>query len=123
MRHRSIAFLVLFFSGLQVAFAQQEVTLEQVVALALEKNYDVRIMQKQSESAETDNDLAWGAFLPEIRATGARVWNSNNQKLQVRSRETNDIITNEGDVSSNNTNASAQLTWTLFDGTRMFAAR
>lgn len=123
MRHRLIAFLVLFFSGLHIAFAQQEVTLEQVVAIALEKNYDVRIVEKQSEAAETDNDLAWGAFLPEIRATAGRTWNNNNQKLQVRSRETNDIISNEGDVSSNNTNASAQLIWTLFDGTRMFAAR
>lgn len=123
MRHRSIAFLVLFFSGLHVVCAQQEVTLEQAVALALEKNYDVRIVQKESEAAETDNDLAWGGFLPEIRATGGRAWNNNNQELQVRSRETNDIVTNEGDVSSNNMNASALLTWTLFDGTRMFAAR
>jgi len=121
MRHRLVAFL--FFSGFHVVFAQQEIALEQVVALALEKNYDVQIVAKESEAAETDNNMAWAAFMPEIRATGARVWNNNNQKLQVRSRETNDIITNEGDVSSNNTNASAQLTWTLFDGTRMFAAR
>ena len=105
MRHRLLAVLV--FSTLQLAFAQQEITLEQAVALALEKNYDVQIVNKDSEAAQTNNDLAWGAFMPEIRLSGARTWNNNNQELQVRSRETNDIITNEGDVSSNNTNASA----------------
>lgn len=123
MRIKSVVLLCLFFSGVQPGFAQQEVTLEQVVALALEKNYDVQIAENESQAAATDNDLSWGAFLPQIRATGSRVWNNNNQKLRVRSRETNDIVTNEGDVSSTNTNASAQLTWTLFDGTRMFSTR
>ena len=118
-----MVFLSVFFAGGQFTFAQQQITLEEVVALALEKNYDIQIVRNESEAAQSDNDLAWGAFLPEIRATGARVWNSNDQKLQVRSRETNEIETIDGDVSSTNTNASAQLTWTLFDGTRMFATR
>jgi outer membrane protein TolC len=123
MRIRWIVFLAVFFAGSEAALAQEQISLEEVVALALEKNYDVQIVRKESEAAQSDNDLAWGGFLPEVRATGSRVWNSNNQKLQVRSRETNEIESIEGDVSSTNTNASAQLTWTLFDGTRMFATR
>lgn len=117
--------MLLFFicSGFHFGFAQEEVSLEQVVSLALEKNYDVQIFKKISEGAETNKDYAWGAFLPQINATGARTWNDNEQKLRVRSRETGDIVTNTGDVVSNNTSASAQLVWTLFDGTRMFATR
>ena len=106
-----------------MACAQEQITLEEVIALALEENYDVQVMQKLSESAETNKKLAWAAFLPQINATGSRVWNDNFQKLRVRSRETNDIIAQEGDVASNNMNASAQLVWTLFDGARMFATR
>lgn len=123
MKRRLSVSLFFVFSVSQLAFSQERITLEQVVALALEKNYDVQVMRKLSESAETDKDLSWGAFLPQINATGARTWNDNFQSLRVRSRETNDIIAQEGDVASNNTNASAQLVWTLFDGAGMFATR
>lgn len=123
MKRRLSVSLFFVFSVSQFAFSQERITLEQVVALALEKNYDVQVMRKLSESAETDKDLSWGAFLPQINATGARTWNDNFQSLRVRSRETNDIIAQEGDVASNNTNASAQLVWTLFDGAGMFATR
>src|SRR5687767_10540803 len=117
-------FAALFIScTVHFAFAQEEVSLEQVVALALEKNYDVRIVKKLADAARTDNDYAWAAFLPQISATGSRTWNENDQKIRVRDRTTNEIVTIEGDIASNNTNASAQLVWTLFDGTSMFAAR
>jgi outer membrane protein len=123
MRRKILAIGFLVLSACHFSSAQEQITLEQVIALALEKNYDVQVMQKLSESAETDKKLAWGAFLPQINATGSRAWNDNYQKLRVRSRETNDIIAQEGDVASNNINASAQLVWTLFDGARMFARR
>lgn len=123
MNHRCIAFLLLLFSGYHFAMAQEEISLERVVALALEKNYDVQVMKKVSEAAQTNRDYSWGAFLPQINATGARVWNNNNQQIRFRSRETNEIVGDEGDVASNNINASAQLVWNLFDGTRMFSTR
>ena len=123
MRHKLFVFLPLFFSAFHFAFGQEEISLEQVVALGLEKNYDVQILKKVSEVAETDKDYSWGAFLPQITVTGARVWNDNFQKLKVLDRETNDTVTIQGDIASNNINASGQLVWTLFDGTRMFATR
>ena len=123
MRLKTFSFLVILVSGVHFAFGQEEVTLEQVVALSLEKNYDVQIMRKLSQAAETDDDLAWAAFLPQVNATGGRMWNDNYQNIRARSRETNDIVSFEGDVKSSNTNASAQLVWNLFDGTRMFARR
>lgn len=123
MKHRLFISYFLFIVSCSLVHAQEEITLEQVVALALEKNFDVQIMRQQAKAADTDRDLSWGAFLPQVNATGSRSWNDNFQSLRVRSRETNDIIAQEGDVASNNTNASAQLVWTLFDGAGMFAAR
>ena len=118
MRHRAIAFLVFLFSS-QVVFAQEEVTLEQVVALALEKNYDVLIARNVSQSAETNDQYVFGAFLPQVTAEGATVWNANDQTLRFQDASRN----NSGEAQSNNLNASVQLVWTLFDGTRMFASR
>ena len=123
MNHRFFVFLFLFLSGSGFAFAQEEITLEQVVALALEKNYDVQIMRKLSQAAQTDDSYAWAAFLPQINVTGSRTWNENHQKLRIKLQNTEEIVTVEGDVASNNINASGQLVWTLFDGTGMFATR
>ena len=123
MNHRLSAIVFLLFTGFHFAFGQEEISLQQAVALALEKNYDVQILKKVSEAAETDKSYSWAAFLPQLTATGARAWNENFQKLRVRDRETNDIVSIEGDIASNNINASGQLVWTLFDGAGMFATR
>ena len=102
-----------------ISNAQEEISLERMVALALERNYDVLISKNVSEAAATDNNYAYGAFLPQVNATGSMVWNSNDQALRFQDASRN----NSGKAESNNISASAQLTWTLFDGTRMFATR
>lgn len=119
MKRRLVVVLLLFIGFCKISFAQEEVSLEQVIALALEKNYDVRISKVISESAQTDKDYAWGAFLPQLNATGGTVWNNNNQELRFQDASRN----NSGKAESNQTTASLQLNWTLFDGTRMFATR
>jgi outer membrane protein TolC len=131
MKYKSLGIFFLVFCICTVSLAQEEYSLEQVVALALQKNYDVQIVKKAAEAAETNQSYAWGAFLPQINGTASRVWNKfqpfpssrNGQTIRLRDRETNEIVTIEGDIASNNVNASAQLVWTLFDGTRMFATR
>ena len=119
MKHRFFAFLFFILSGFHFAYAQEEVTLEQVIALALQKNFDVQLAKNLSESAATNNDYVVGAFLPQINATGTTVWNDNEQNLRFQDQSRN----NSGEAMSNNISGSVQLVWTLFDGTRMFATR
>jgi outer membrane protein len=109
---------VLFLLTHQIVSAQQ-VTLEQVVSMAVERNYDVLLARTDAKAARTDKNYAWGAFLPQINATASTVWNDNNQELRFQDASRN----NSGKAESNNTTASVQLNWTLFDGTRMFATR
>ena len=112
-------FLFVFIFAFYTSFSQEEIPLDQIIALALEKNYDVQLSKNVSEAASTDNQYAIGAFLPQLNAVGATVWNSNNQELRFQDESRN----NSGKAEANNTSASVQLTWTLFDGTRMFATR
>jgi outer membrane protein len=114
-------FLTVFsISGLaQFAFAQEEVSLQQVISLALEKNYDIRVAKQVSASASTDNQFAYGGFLPQLNAVGATVWNNNQQELRFQDASRN----SSGKAENNNTTASLQLGWTLFDGAGMFATR
>jgi len=118
MRLKSV-FALLLFSGFHAAIAQEEVSLEQVVALALEKNYDVRVARNVSETAAMNDRYVVGAFLPQIDAQAAKVWNDNEQVLRFQDASRN----NSGEAKSNNITGSVQLVWTLFDGTRMFATR
>lgn len=99
--------------------AQEKISLDQVIDLALEKNYDVRLARTESETVRTDDAYSWGAFLPQVNAQAGWVWNNNYQQLEFADASRN----GEGDVESNNFTASLALSWTLFDGTRMFAAR
>lgn len=102
-----------------VAIAQEQISLEQVIALALERNYDVQLARRISEAAATDERYSNAVFLPQLNAVGAVVWNSNEQELRFQ----DEVRNNSGTAESNNTTASLQLSWTLFDGTRMFATR
>lgn len=99
------------------AHAQEELSLEQVVALALEKNYDVLLAKNQAEAAAKDRQFAPYALGPQLNATGSMLWTENDQELRFENAGNN----REGDTKSKNTAASVQLSWVLFDGTRMFA--
>jgi outer membrane protein len=102
--------------------AQEEVTLEQVVSLALEKNYDVRVSKTISESNSKNLQYANGAFLPQINATGGIGWSTSEQTVKVH-REDKADTTRTGQAASQNLTGALQLNWTLFDGTRMFSTR
>lgn len=110
--------LLLFINSVNIANAQDElISLEQVIALALEKNYDIRVLQNSANSASVDKKLSVGAFFPVINANGSRVWNNNNQKQELAN---NTEVERKG-IKSNNLSGSVQLNWLLFDGARMFA--
>lgn len=113
-------FFVLALTGfITLANAQEKIPLEQVIALSLEKNYDVILAKNSSQVNTTNDNYAWAAFLPQLNATGSTVWNNNRQRLEFQDVTRN----NSGLAQSNNIVGTVQLTWTLFDGTKMFATR
>ncbi len=100
--------------------AQQDVvSVEQVVKLALQENYDIKLFQNSAALALNDDRFGYGLFLPTINATGAFTRNTNNAKI-VRFDNIERVSPAAITVNSN---AGVQLVWTLFDGTKMFAAR
>jgi outer membrane protein len=117
MKVRLVGLATLFCFICRFAYAQEEISLEQVMALALERNYDIRIAKNVSLSATTDKDYAWAAFLPQLNGVGTVLWNSNQQTLRFQDASRN----NSGKAESKNIGASVQLNWLLFDGTKMFA--
>ena len=103
-------FCVFVFNGA----ASQNITLEDVIAVAIEKNYDVRVLQTTSAIAANDNRYAYGAFIPQINANGSYTKNNNDSRTVTFT----DLETIRTGAKSTTTNGSVQLLWTLFDGTK-----
>ena len=120
MKRSSVVVAFIFVFVFNIARAQEEIiSLEQVIALALEKNYDVRVSQNLAYSAATDDKYATGAFLPVVNANGSRVWNRSDSKQRLA----NDSLVQRNGIRTNNLAGNVQLSWLLFDGGRMFATR
>jgi outer membrane protein TolC len=111
--------LPFFLFAITNLIAQEKVTLDQVIKTTMEKNYDVVLSKNNADSKRTDNEYAFGAFLPQVSATGALGWSKTHQILEF----TNTANNKDGQAEANTTNASIATTWTLFDGTKMFATR
>lgn len=98
---------------------QSLVTVEDALAMAMQKNFDVKIQQTAAAGASVDRQFAVGAFLPQLNGVGGRNFNVNDQNQILA----NDTRVERNGIESNNLNGSVQLVWTIFDGTRMFATR
>ena len=109
---------MLLFGAFQ-ASAQEILTLEQAIGLALKNNYDIRLAKNDSSSFALDNRYANAAFLPRLNGTASKVWNTNAQKQELANGTKRDT----SGLKSNNLQAAINLNWTLFDGLKMFATR
>ena len=111
-----IAFALISISS----FAQQRILgLEEAIANALQKNYDILLAKNDSTVAAIDYSYRSAAFLPRLNANAATVWNNNNAKQTLSDgtkRESNGL-------RSNNISSQLALNWTLFDGFKMFATK
>jgi outer membrane protein TolC len=95
------------------------ITLNDAIALSLQNNYDIQLSRNDSLLAALDYAYANYSLLPRISASGGLNFNNNNQK-QVLADGTK---RERSGIRSNQTAASLNLNWTLFDGFRMFIAR
>ena len=114
----SIVFAVVCFCMSINISAQPLLTPEEAIAVALQNNYEIRLSRNDSAIAALDYEYRNAVFLPRLNANAGTVWTHNNQRQEFNSGEVR-----QGNVATNNINASLNLDWTLFDGFKMFATR
>lgn len=98
--------------------AQRLLTLEEAIATALQYNYDIILSRNDSAVAALDYSYRNAIFLPRVNGNVGATWNRNNQKQEFATG-----TKREGDVKTNNLVGSLTLSWTLFDGGKMFVTR
>ncbi len=110
--------VVIFTLSKVISTAQEVLTLQDAIAIALKNNYNIRMANNQTNIAYVNNTLGNAGFLPNLNLGVGQNFNVNNTELKFFSGETR-----EGTNQIDNLNANLILGWTLFDGMQMFINR
>ncbi|HLF34483.1 MAG TPA: TolC family protein [Cyclobacteriaceae bacterium] len=113
--------LLLCFSGKETFSQSDTVSFSELFAEALNNNFGIRITRNNAALADNSNTLGNAGFLPEMNITSALGRTVNNTKQQFFDPTRPPV--ERTDAKSISMNAIAELTWTVFDGFRMFATK
>ena len=114
--NKLVKFLVLFFIASAI-HAQELLTVEDAVKIALENNFQIRIASNELEIDKSGVNIGNAGMLPTV---GATLNNNNSIQNSSQTRADGNLI--ELDKAKNNSlNYGVVMDWTLFDGFRMFA--
>lgn len=99
--------------------AQQLLTLEDAVKIALENNYDIRLSKNELKIDELNNSAANAGMLPLIQAEIV----NNNSILNTTQTQADGNKRSLDGARNLNLTYGVGLDWTVFDGLRMFARK
>lgn len=91
----------------------------EAVAQTLKSNFDIRLAQADAAVARVQNNYGNAGFLPVIDLNASANTANNNTHQEF----SNGSGVNRNGVGSSNVTAGAYLSWTIFDGMKMFAAK
>jgi len=116
MKRILTSLVVVFFTS--VLFAQSPLTLEDAVDTALKNNFDIRISRNVSGIAQANNTAGNAGMLPTVSFNGSVAAALNSEHQESSSGAVTN--TNPSTVAGN---AGIELSWTLYDGGKMFVTR
>lgn len=109
--------LVFVFSFQNFGFAQEVLTIEEAVEIALKNNYDITIASNELKIDIENATIGNAGFLPKVDASITNNYNIQNIE-QTRSEG---AVLKENNARSSNLAYGVNLGWTIFDGFNMFA--
>lgn len=109
--------LVLFLFCVAKSSAQEILTIEDAMKIALENNFEIKIAKNNSTISETNLTVGNAGLLPTATANIVDN-NSVTNSTQVRQDGTSTTLNN---AKNNSLTYGVSLGWTVFDGMRMFA--
>ncbi len=109
--------LILFFLCITKINAQEVLTIEDAMRIALENNFEIKIAKNNSKISETNVTIGNAGMLPSAAASITDN-NSVTNSSQTRQDGTSTSLDN---AKNNSLNYGVSLGWTVFDGMKMFA--
>jgi outer membrane protein len=111
-------FLILFFNAF--TYAQNVLSVEDAIGIALKHNYDILVSLNYARIDSINNTPGNAGMLPNIALTGSDNYSPGENINQKLSNGTRSASSN---ARSNSLNSDIVLNWTLFDGGKMFVTR
>ena len=117
---KTILNLVLLILFSQIIYAQDILTAEDAVSIALKNNYDILVARNNAAIDSINNTPGNAGMLPEIAITGSDNYSPGDNVIQKFSDGTQVTSSN---IRSNSLNTDVGLSWMLFDGGKMFVTK
>lgn len=109
--------IILLLAVLPAVHAQEVLTVDQAVQIALKNNYDIRIATNESEVSKENNSIGNAGMLPKVDASLVK----NNNIRNTEQTQSNGEVRQLDNAKNNTLEYGVRLGWTVFDGFRMFA--
>jgi outer membrane protein len=103
----------------EIAQAQELLTLNQALQLALQNNYAILIAKYEADITKNNNTVGGAGMLPNIIGSATQ----DNQTLNTKQKFLNGAENNRDGANNNSLNANVELGWNIFDGFKMFATK
>ena len=116
---KKIIYFALFFMVCSVSKGQNTLTVDDAVQIALKKNFDILVARNDADMAKTNNTAGNAGMLPDISLNGSGNYNLSN----IHQKLSNGTENNNSSFSTKNFAAGTQLSWTFYDGGKMFVTK
>lgn len=104
--------LLLAFSSLFMAEAQQLFDLKRCIETGLEQNYSIRIIRNEQQISDNNATPGNAGYLPTVDMSGGFSGNINNNRNSLQDGS----IEKANGINSETGNVGLNVNWTVFDG-------
>jgi outer membrane protein TolC len=118
MKYKLLTFLLLI-AVFPAASAQSVLTLEEAVSKALKSNYDILLARTTADIDKVNNTAGNAGMLPGITANAT----DNYSKINLEQKLSNGTDIKKDNATNNALNSNVALSWTVFDGLKMFTTK
>ena len=114
-----IFFLLILFFACTVSRAQKLLTADSAAAIALKNNFDIRIARNTAEISKRNNTAGNAGMLPNVGISASDAYSLDH----INQNNTNGTTGETQGANTNSISAGVGLSWTLFDGGKMFVTK
>jgi len=116
---RKVIYLLTLIMIFPATKAQDSLSLERAVKIALKNNFDIIIANNSSTISKVNNTPGNAGMLPTVALIGSGNYSLNNRYQ----KNTDGTSVNTTSLNTTSISAGAELSWTLFNGGKMFVTK
>jgi outer membrane protein TolC len=110
--------IIIFF--IPLTYSQKVLSSEDAISIALKYNYDILVARNSATTDSVNNTPGNAGMLPDVTISSAESY-STATKLHQKFSDGSTL--SSSNTQSNSLNANIGLSWTLFDGGKMFVTK